>query len=194
MWRNISVLTWPGFTTVVVTFPGCNPQPVTNTLSRADWVICAINTRGQQRHHYANFNRWCCDGASFCNIFNLANFPNLYPPGAVPPRRLSYFACRIDFNGSPGPAKRSQVPIGHFGGELVYVKFTFRLAFSPVQKHDGTRNANLRPVCFRIGIEWVYGPTTTITIEVLEEDLPRMAMKIREEVFRASSYSCEVTH
>lgn len=101
-----------------------NPRPVTQVVGAADWIICAVNTRGQQRYEYGNFNGWCWDGQSMRDIWSATTYAQFYPQGGpVPPTQLSYFACRIDFQGSPGPTKRDQIPLGHFGGEPIYGAF-----------------------------------------------------------------------
>jgi hypothetical protein len=98
------------------------PRPVTYTVGSAEWIICALNIMGQQRYRYESYNGWCWDGASWRDIWSRTTYPQLFPNNAARPMQLSYFTCRIDFQGSPGPAKRDQVPLGYFGGHPVFSK------------------------------------------------------------------------
>jgi hypothetical protein len=97
------------------------PRPATNTVGANDasWIICAVNIQGQQRYSYSSFNGWCWDGQSTRDVWNRATYATLFG-NFVPPQQLSYFACKIDFQGSPGLAKRDQVPLGFFGDDAVY--------------------------------------------------------------------------
>jgi hypothetical protein len=165
------------------------PRPVTNTLTSADWIICAVNIRGQQRYRYGNYNGWCWDGASFRDIWNRNTWSALFPQGTVPPQQLSYFACRIDFQGSPGPAKRDQIPLGHFAGQPIYCKCSPGLI-------------SMKPLCILfnivlqytdcyqlfhyLAIERIEGPDTTITFDVPDEHLPEAARKMKEDIIRVS--------
>lgn len=101
-----------------------NPMPTTHTVSAADasWIICAINIQGQQRYQYSSYNGLCWDGVSTRDVWRRTRYPTFFPPPAVPPQQRSYFACKIDFRGSPGLAKRDQKPIAYFGGDPIYGK------------------------------------------------------------------------
>lgn len=100
-----------------------NPRPATTTVGSAAWILCAVNTQGQQRYTYGNFNGWCWDGQSYRDMWNRTTYAGVLN-GLAPVQQLSYFACRIDFQGSPGPAKRDQTPLGEFGGQTVYGTLT----------------------------------------------------------------------
>jgi hypothetical protein len=47
-----------------------NPKPATYTLTDASWIICAVNTMGQQRFQMTSFNGWCWDGVSRRQMWN----------------------------------------------------------------------------------------------------------------------------
>ncbi|KAK9775004.1 putative chitinase [Seiridium cardinale] len=130
-------------------------QPSTHAVSANDasWIICAVNIQGQQRYSYSSFNGWCWDGQSMRDVWNRATYATLFGT-FVPPQQFSYFACKIDFQGSPGLAKRDQVPLGFFGNDPIY------------------------------NIERVHGPNTTFTVDVPLDQMPEAARQIRAEVQR----------
>lgn len=100
------------------------PMPVTHAVGAADasWVICAINIQGQQRYRYSSYNGLCWDGVSTRDIWNRTRYAAFFPIPLAFPQQRSYFACKIDFRGSPGLAKRDQEPIAYFGGDPIYGK------------------------------------------------------------------------
>ncbi|KAK9415490.1 putative chitinase [Seiridium unicorne] len=130
-------------------------QPSTHAVSANDasWIICAVNIQGQQRYSYSSFNGWCWDGQSTRDVWNRATYTTLFGT-FVPPQQFRYFACKIDFQGSPGLAKRDQVSLGLLGNDPIY---------------------NTEPV---------QGPNTTFTVDVPLEQMPEAALRVRAEVQR----------
>lgn len=99
-----------------------NPPATNAAVPSAANIICAVNTQGQQRYRYGNYNGWCWDG-TMRRVWNPTRYPAvaaLQASRGTVIQQLSFFTCKIDFAGSLGPAKRSQVPLGHFGGDPVY--------------------------------------------------------------------------
>jgi hypothetical protein len=87
--------------------------PVTTVVGASTWVLCAANHRGQQRYRWraGGYNGMCSDGQSTRPTWN-----NAY-------NSISYYRCRINFAGTPGPQKRDQIPLGHMGSEPYYGMF-----------------------------------------------------------------------
>ncbi|RLL93598.1 hypothetical protein CFD26_101115 [Aspergillus turcosus] len=85
-----------------------NP-PVTKTVGSSTWVVCAINTRGQQRYRFGNRpNGLCTDGVTTKDTWKgLAKI-------------LVVYQCKISFQGSPGPTKRDSTPLGYLAGDPYY--------------------------------------------------------------------------
>ncbi|KAK6063947.1 hypothetical protein SCUP234_13210 [Seiridium cupressi] len=138
-------------------------QPSTQAGKANDggWIICAVNIQGQQWYSYSSFNGWCWDGQSTRDIWNRATYGTLFGTFVLP-QQLSYFACKIDFQGSSGLAKRDQVPLGFFGNDPIYSMS------SPF------------PLLRNTDIERVQGPNTTFTVDVPLDQMPEAALRIRE--------------
>ncbi|KAJ3495219.1 hypothetical protein NLG97_g3552 [Lecanicillium saksenae] len=81
--------------------------PSTTKVDNAAYVLCAINTQGQQRYKFTSFNAYCWDGTSYKEAAG----------GWTESRQ--YFGCNVDFEGSPFVTRRS-VPDGYIGSVPFY--------------------------------------------------------------------------
>ncbi|KAF7176523.1 hypothetical protein CNMCM7691_002841 [Aspergillus felis] len=102
---------WPdqSFSSGLITGGSSTNDPVTTTVGSSTWVICAVNTMGQQRYRFGDRpNGLCTDGQSTKTAWS-----GLYTI-------LVVYDCKISFNGSPGPTKRDNTPLGYLSGDPYY--------------------------------------------------------------------------
>ncbi|RHZ63588.1 uncharacterized protein CDV56_105060 [Aspergillus thermomutatus] len=116
---------WPdqSFTRGTITGKSGNKGPATDVVGSSTWVICAVNTMGQQRYQYAGANGMCTDGRT-----TKKTWDGLYD-------MLVYYQCKISFTGSAGPTKRDNTPLGYLGGDPYY----------SIERVEGTERTVLLP-------------------------------------------------
>ncbi|GFF97764.1 hypothetical protein IFM53868_09390 [Aspergillus udagawae] len=117
---------WPdqAFSSGLITGSSSTNDPVTTTVGSSTWVICAINSTGQQRDRFGSQpNRICSDDQS-----TKKTWRELY-------MKLIVYDCKISFNGSPGPTKRDNTPLGYLSGDPYYA----------IERIDGTERKVVLP-------------------------------------------------
>ncbi|EAU34904.1 conserved hypothetical protein [Aspergillus terreus NIH2624] len=103
---------WPNQDFKDGTFTGKGkPPPVTTTVESSTWVICAVNTMGEQRYRFGSrANALCTDAQTTMPVWN----------GLL--HVVKFYQCKVGFSGSPGPTKRDNIPLGYLGGEPYYCR------------------------------------------------------------------------
>lgn len=95
-------------------------HPGTDTVSNAAWIMCAVNLQGQARYKFSGqFNAYCWDGQYTRQAIAA---------GGVVILKMHHFSCTVDFVGSAFRNSKRSEPIGYFGGQPVYGKFSGDLA------------------------------------------------------------------